>query len=78
MHHEWTAPIAITAIYTHPVEHVLSNITPVFLGIFIMGSHVATAYLWISITIAGTLHHHSGYHLPFSTSSEFHDFHHLK
>ncbi|KAF2881732.1 hypothetical protein ILUMI_24429 [Ignelater luminosus] len=77
-HHEWTAPIAITAIYTHPIEHILSNIIPVVFGIFIMGSHVATAYLWFAMVIAATLHHHSGYHLPFSTSSEFHDFHHLK
>ena len=27
-HHEWTAPIAVTAIYCHPLEHLLSNIIP--------------------------------------------------
>lgn len=27
-HHEWTAPIAVTAIYCHPLEHLLSNILP--------------------------------------------------
>ena len=27
-HHEWTAPIAVTAIYCHPLEHVLSNVLP--------------------------------------------------
>lgn len=31
-HHEWTAPIAITAIYCHPVEHVFANLIPITLG----------------------------------------------
>lgn len=77
-HHEWTAPIAVTAEYAHPIEHIFSNIVPPFLGVFIMRSHVATAYLWYSLTIVATLHSHSGYHLPFLPSPEFHDFHHLK
>ena len=31
-HHEWTAPIAITAMYCHPIEHMLSNLLPVAVG----------------------------------------------
>lgn len=77
-HHKWTAPIAITALYTHPIEHILSSMIPAFLGIFIMGSHIATGYLWFSIATTATLLHHSGYHLPFVTSPEFHDYHHLR
>lgn len=77
-HHEWTAPIAVTAIYCHPIEHIFSNLIPPFLGVFIMGSHVATAYLWFSLAILSTLNAHSGYHLPFFPSPEAHDFHHLK
>lgn len=77
-HHEWTAPIAVTAIYCHPLEHIFSNLLPPFLGVFIMGSHVATAWLWFSLAILSTLNAHSGYHLPFFPSPEAHDFHHLK
>ncbi|CAH1123912.1 unnamed protein product [Ceutorhynchus assimilis] len=77
-HHEWTAPIAVTAIYCHPVEHIFSNLVPPFLGVFIMGSHVATAWLWFTLAILSTLNAHSGYHLPFFPSPEAHDFHHLK
>nr|XP_018915402.1 PREDICTED: fatty acid hydroxylase domain-containing protein 2 [Bemisia tabaci] len=77
-HHEWTAPIAITALYCHPVEHVLSNLLPPFLGVFITGSHVATAYLWFTIAVISTLNAHSGYHWPFFPSPEAHDFHHAK
>ncbi|XP_035788386.1 fatty acid hydroxylase domain-containing protein 2-like [Anopheles albimanus] len=77
-HHEWTAPIAITAIYCHPVEHVFSNLVPPFVGIFLLGSHVAVAWLWFTLVILSTLNAHSGYHLPFFPSPEAHDFHHLK
>ncbi|XP_055844835.1 fatty acid hydroxylase domain-containing protein 2 [Episyrphus balteatus] len=77
-HHEWTAPIAVTAIYCHPIEHIFSNLFPPFLGVFVMGSHVATAWLWFSLAILSTLNAHSGYHLPFFPSPEAHDFHHLK
>ncbi|XP_017142973.1 fatty acid hydroxylase domain-containing protein 2 isoform X1 [Drosophila miranda] len=77
-HHEWTAPISVTAIYCHPVEHIFSNLLPPFLGVFLMGSHVATAWLWFALAILSTLNAHSGYHLPFFPSPEAHDFHHLK
>lgn len=77
-HHEWTAPIAVTAIYCHPLEHIFSNILPPFLGVLVMGSHVATSWLWFSLAILSTLNAHSGYHLPFFPSPEAHDFHHLK
>ncbi|CAH1106377.1 unnamed protein product [Psylliodes chrysocephalus] len=77
-HHEWTAPIAVTAIYCHPIEHIFSNLLPPFLGVFLMGSHMATAWLWFTLAILSTLNAHSGYHLPFFPSPEAHDFHHLK
>ncbi|XP_014208861.1 fatty acid hydroxylase domain-containing protein 2 isoform X2 [Copidosoma floridanum] len=77
-HHKWTAPVAVTAIYCHPIEHVGSNLLPPFLGVFLLGSHVATAWLWFCLAILSTLNAHSGYHLPFFPSPEAHDFHHLK
>jgi fatty acid hydroxylase domain-containing protein 2 len=77
-HHEWTSPVAVMAIYCHPVEHFLSNLFPVLLGPFLLGSHMASGVLWFLIAIAVTLSDHSGYHLPFAVSPEFHDFHHQK
>ncbi|KAG8231541.1 hypothetical protein J437_LFUL008082 [Ladona fulva] len=61
-HHEWTAPIAVTAVYCHPIEHIFSNLLPPFLGVLLMGSHVATAWLWFSLAILSTLNAHSGIH----------------
>lgn len=77
-HHEWTSPVAVTAIYCHPIEHIFSNLLPPFLGVYIMQSHIATAWLWFTMAICNTLSAHSGYHFPFFPSPESHDFHHLK
>lgn len=77
-HHEWIAPIAIIAIYCHPLEHLLSNLLPLAVGPAIMGSHVSTTWLWYSMAILKTLNDHSDYHFPFFPSPEAHDFHHLK
>lgn len=77
-HHEWTSPIAITAIYCHPVEHIFSNLVPPLLGPLVLGSHTATSWLWFTLAILSTLNAHSGFHFPFFPSPEAHDFHHLK
>ncbi|CAB3405501.1 unnamed protein product [Caenorhabditis bovis] len=75
-HHEWTAPVSITSIYAHPLEHAVSNLSPVLLGPFVAGSHVVTLWIWASIAILSTTFSHSGYHLPFMPSPEAHDYHH--
>ncbi|XP_037506714.1 fatty acid hydroxylase domain-containing protein 2 isoform X1 [Rhipicephalus sanguineus] len=77
-HHEWTAPIAITAVYCHPLEHICSNLLPPLLGVLLLGSHPATAWLWFSVALLSSLNAHSGFHLPFFPSPEAHDYHHLK
>ena len=32
LHHDFKAPFGITAIYAHPLEHVVSNIMPIAAG----------------------------------------------
>ena len=32
VHHQWTAPVGLTAVYAHPLEHLVSNLLPIFLG----------------------------------------------
>lgn len=77
-HHEFTSPVAIAAVYAHPVEHVCVNLLSVWLPTFILGVHCAEYWLWFAIVIIGTFINHSGYHLPFiPISPEHHDFHHL-
>jgi len=77
-HHEFTAPIGCACIFAHPIEHVLSNLFPIFMGPFLLGSHLATFFAWQILATVSTINSHSGYHLPFMPSSEMHDFHHLR
>uniref|UniRef100_A0A1Q3FPV0 Putative fatty acid hydroxylase domain-containing protein 2 n=1 Tax=Culex tarsalis TaxID=7177 RepID=A0A1Q3FPV0_CULTA len=75
-HHEWTAPIAVAAMYAHPVEFVISDLWPVYLGPAMLKCHVFTTALWFAFVMMDTLVDHSGYHLPILGSSEMHDYHH--
>ena len=69
-HHEWTASVGLTSLYAHPVEHIFSNILPPAVGPLLLGSHVATSWLWFCLALTSTLNSHSGYHLPFLPSPE--------
>ena len=42
-HHEWTASISWVGLYSNPIEHIFSNLVPVYMGLLICGSHVATS-----------------------------------
>ncbi len=78
-HHEWQTPIAVTALYCHPLEHLLSNYLPVVLGPALLSSHTLTILLWTAVVISSTLSDHSGYYFPWMISSPmFHDYHHLQ
>jgi len=78
IHHEWQSPIGMAAIYCHWLEHVVCNLIPLVAGPFILGTHAATLWTWITFGLFTTVSHHSGYHFPWMVSSEFHDYHHLK
>ena len=83
MHHEFRAPVAIAAIYCHPLEMLLSDVGPLFLGTVFVGSHIKTVFVWIVFAILGTMTHHCGYEWPWMREPidhqpNFHDFHHEK
>jgi methylsterol monooxygenase len=77
-HHEWTAPLGFVSAYSHPVEHMISNVLVFSIGPILMRSHILTSCLWFAMMLTVTVIQHSGYHLPFLPSPELHDFHHLK
>jgi fatty acid hydroxylase domain-containing protein 2 len=54
-HHEWKSPIAITAIYCHPIEQLVCNLFPVMFGTFLMKSHLSFVWLWFTIVICTTM-----------------------
>lgn len=77
-HHEWTAPVALMAAYCHPVEHIVSNIIPLCLGNYFFKYTLSSTWINLAVATITTLGDHSGYHLPFLHSPQFHDWHHLK
>jgi len=86
IHHEFTNTISIGALYAHPLEYILGNTLPTVYGSLILGSHIhySTFMLWITIRVFETIDGHCGYEfswspyrlLPFSGSSEYHNYHH--
>ena len=82
MHHEFKAPVGLAAIYCHPVEMLLSNVGPLFIGTVLVGSHIYTVYVWTIFAVLGTMTHHCGYDWPWmwyvDHQPNFHDFHHEK
>lgn len=44
-HHEWQTPVALTAIYCHPLEHLISNVFPAVIGLFSMSVNIFLLFL---------------------------------
>ena len=78
IHHEYKWTIAMAGQYSHPLEQLFLNILPLGSGLIVLGCHIATAWIYILSSMINSTITHSGYHLPFLNSSEFHDFHHVK
>ncbi|XP_063709219.1 fatty acid hydroxylase domain-containing protein 2-like [Culicoides brevitarsis] len=46
-HHRWTAPIALSAVYCTPAEHVICNYIPIVVGPVVFAPHyISTFYLF--------------------------------
>uniref|UniRef100_A0A1Q3EVG2 Putative c-4 sterol methyl oxidase n=1 Tax=Culex tarsalis TaxID=7177 RepID=A0A1Q3EVG2_CULTA len=76
-HHEFVAPVAWAASHVHPVEHILSDTIPASVGPMLLNCHLFTLLVLFSYLVQRALIQHSGYHLPFLSSPESHDYHHL-
>ena len=79
IHHEFRAPVAMAAIYAHPLEFIFSNLVSIEIGPVICGSHFLLNLIWFTISTIGTLSHHSGYQRFWQVGGldpRFHDYHH--
>ena len=75
IHHEWTAPVALTACSCHFVEHVVTNISPMLVGPLLSGCHYWLYLGWLTLGVVNTVFVHSGYNWPL-LAAEKHDRHH--
>lgn len=80
VHHEFTSPCALTAIYCHPVEFVVSDVIPLSIAPFLCGTHCYTFLVWWVFAVLGTQTHHCGFRwpwiAPWGHQPNFHDKHH--
>jgi sterol desaturase/sphingolipid hydroxylase (fatty acid hydroxylase superfamily) len=86
-HHEFPNSISYAALYANPIEHVFANIIPAVAGVVLLGNrvHMVTVSIWIVWRTLENVDGHCGYEfswspyrlMPFSASSEFHNFHHF-
>jgi sterol desaturase/sphingolipid hydroxylase (fatty acid hydroxylase superfamily) len=87
-HHEYYNTICIAAVYAHPVEAVLGNMVPMYLGYRVLSVyapvHMVTICVWLLFRMMETYENHSGYEwswgqlsfLPWKLGSDYHNFHH--
>lgn len=75
-HHQWTAPIAVSAQYADEIEHLFSNLAPVMIPVGLFGCNLVTTMIFFVHVNLRTLNDHSGYNFPYYYNSKRHDHHH--
>lgn len=74
-HHRFTAPIAFSSQYAHPVEHVVANMLPIALPPLVLRTHVLTMWAFVAWQLVETATVHSGYDF-LGGAARKHDRHH--
>lgn len=74
VHHRFTAPTAMMCVYAHPIEFMIGNVFPVYLGTIITNAHPKTCYIWWCLAMLGTCKGHCGYRI--FGFADYHDHHH--
>jgi sterol desaturase/sphingolipid hydroxylase (fatty acid hydroxylase superfamily) len=82
IHHEFKAPIALAAVYCHPIELFVSDFLPLGVGVVSFNLNMYFGMLWVIFAVLGTQTHHCGYRWPWigshGSQPDFHDYHHEK
>lgn len=78
VHHQFPAPIALAAVYSHPIDHMMQNALPIALPMIVLRSHFLTVVLFATVALLDAALAHSGYdffRVPAKVS--MHDLHHM-
>lgn len=60
-HHKWKEPVAVSALYAHPVENILCNFLPLLIGIYITKLNFYYVIFMIAFVTTNAVLVHSGY-----------------
>lgn len=74
-HHKWSNPLALAALDSHPIEHLLTNVIPTYLVAYITKMEHITVVIWSCITMTYAVISHSGFKITKYGSID-HDNHH--
>ena len=81
-HHKYIAPVAINALYAHPVDFGITSVLAICLGPVCIAPHIITMVVYLGFVIVFNVFSHSGYCINYKDrilkTSEYHDVHHLK
>ena len=75
VHHEWVAPVAVSATCCHLVEHVCANVLPMLLGVLAARAHWWLLVGWTLVGVSNTVCVHSGFSWAWLKAAN-HDRHH--
>lgn len=75
-HHQFTAPVALAAVFSHPVDHLLVNAMPIALPMIVLRAHMVTVVIFAIFVLWDAALAHSGYDFFRVPSVEMHDRHH--
>lgn len=88
VHHEYVNVCSLASEHAHPLEYIVGNMLPVFMGPIILGKHchIISFFAWGTVRLTETKDSHSGYEfsfspfrlIPFSANSMYHEFHHSR
>jgi sterol desaturase/sphingolipid hydroxylase (fatty acid hydroxylase superfamily) len=51
IHHKYITPVAFTAEYAHPVEHILTNVLPISLPLYLKGAHALSIMAFVTFEL---------------------------
>ena len=60
-HHELRTTVGIGGIYTHPIEYMMSNFLPAFVGAYLFRHHIYSICVLLTLSGGGAVITHSGY-----------------
>lgn len=74
-HHRYKAPIAISAVDTHPIEHITVNLGSFYIASYVIHPHFISAFAFAIMAHLSTMSSHSGY--KYLTQRDHDDHHRL-
>ena len=75
IHHRFTAPVAFSSQYAHPVEHIIANTLPIAIPPLLLRTHILTMWGFLAYQLIETSTVHSGYDFLHGAARK-HDRHH--